>query len=263
MDAAGHENPALNTVLFIDSTHQKMKNHYRYIFYFLLFGTFAIAQQPEFEYRETPVKKTKAQRDTLVFYSGLGFQQTFGLRLDGVSEALQNQNIQMRTLSNAPLMGSFSGYFQIGKLLLGAYTEAYSRPSDLSPGTASFTFSSSSFLLGYRLMKYRKWSAFAYGGISAQTALVDVELQSPPVNFNTALSIPTKTSLLHIGLGGHAGLMAVRPLGKIFYIGIQAGYAGPLADLGWFYNNIQLSDGPAISTQRGYLALQFGLRMGV
>jgi hypothetical protein len=236
---------------------------YRYHYLIWAFFSFCFVmsgQTTDVEYRETPTTEEQDPKDKSVFYFNVGFQQNFGMNFEGLQTALRSQNINLRPFNGAPLMGSFQFFSRADKVLFGTAFDFYSLTSDFSPGTASLVFQSTNFFLGYQVFSHKKWSFYTTGGLTIQTVLLDVEIQSPSLNFNTALNSPTKTTLSNIGLGGQLGVQVLRTLGKHSFIGFQAGYAGALSNLGWFYNNTRLADAPEIKTSRAYVGIQLGMR---
>lgn len=221
-----------------------------------------VAQNTTIDYHETyerPAKKIA--NDTTYFFTHFGVNQSFGMNFKPLAAALSAQNIRINPINGAPLLLNVGGYFQRKKLLVGSNSDVFTVLSDFSPGKAALTFTSSTLTIGYQVFSNAKWQILPFVGLSIQTTEMDIEIQSPPVNFNTALNTATKTTLLHVNFGAQVGVMAMRQITRYFYIGAQAGYAGSFADAGWFYNSTQLSDGPKISTNRGYIGANVGIKM--
>jgi hypothetical protein len=207
-------------------------------------------------------KKTlgkKAPR-SVNYYSTAGFSPVFGLKLDALRALLQQANIEPFGGGSAPLQFQTFTQFRVNDFMLGGELSVLSIAGDMSPSTSSFTFSTTTMHVG-RVYKWTKMDLVPYVGLGVQTAVMEIELTSPPLDFQSALTTPTATRFIHVDLIVQAGFQYQYYIGRMFYLGLNAGVSAPFFSTGWMYNATQLSDYPEFNSVRFVTGIGIGLRI--
>jgi hypothetical protein len=194
------------------------------------------------------------------YFSTAGVSPVFGLKLDALRALLQQANIEPFGGGSTPLQFQTFTQFRVNNFMLGGEISVLSIAGDMSPNTSSFTFSTTSMHAG-RIYKWTKMDLVPYVGLGVQSAVLDIELTSPPLDFQSALTTPTATRFIHVDLIVQAGVQYQYFMGRMFYLGLNAGVSAPFFSTGWMYNATQLSDFPEFSSVRFVTGIGIGLRI--
>jgi hypothetical protein len=228
-------------------------------FCFVVLGSNLMAQTDE-DY--VPEKTThRKEQPKMSYLSSAGFGFVGGLQLSELQNMLTQLGIAPFGSSGPAVQFQSFSQFRFDQLVIGGELSTMAMTGEMSPGTSSFSFTTISANVGYVTLKRTRMDLVPYIGLGVQTALLDIELFSPPVNFVTALTTPTATRFVHVDLILQAGVQYQYYLGRGFYAGAHAGVYAPFLSSGWMYNATALSDYPKFASWRTSFGLLVGLRI--